>query len=158
MKKLLVVLGLAMAALSFQASAATIDLGNITTAETFGGVFKGKGPFSQTFTFTVPNNQGIGASITNAAIQVGAAIKGQIANFAATLDGQAMTLSSTGLFQLLMKDLPGSIAGSHTIVVTGTSAGSFGGSVVAQTPIPAAVWLFGSAIMGLMGMSRRKSA
>ena len=36
------------------------------------------------------------------------------------------------------------------------SAGTAGG-VVGNVPVPAAVWLFGSALLGLMGVGRRKS-
>jgi len=37
------------------------------------------------------------------------------------------------------------------------SSGSFSAITPIATPIPAAVWLFGSALMGLFGVSRRKS-
>jgi len=43
----------------------------------------------------------------------------------------------------------------YNVVVDGTGPGSY--ILTAETPIPAAVWLFGSALMGLFGASRRKS-
>jgi len=43
-----------------------------------------------------------------------------------------------------------------TMVVTGNFSNASYGMTLA-TPIPAAVWLFGSALMGLFGASRRKS-
>ena len=47
----------------------------------------------------------------------------------------------------------------HVLVVTGTLDGTHGGSyqgTIAAVPLPAAVWLFGSAIMGLTVSARRR--
>jgi len=44
---------------------------------------------------------------------------------------------------------------NYILKVVGAGSSSY--SVTAETPIPAAVWLFGSALMGLFGVSRRKS-
>ena len=52
-------------------------------------------------------------------------------------------------------------AGTYTFDATGTSAGSFGGSyigTVGAVPLPAAAWLFGSAMLGLAAVGRRKKA
>jgi|GEM_PF-5202281 len=43
----------------------------------------------------------------------------------------------------------------YIVRVTGTAPAAY--SISAETPLPAAVWLFGSALMGLFGASRRKS-
>ncbi|MEQ1545192.1 hypothetical protein [Methyloglobulus sp.] len=164
MKKVLVALGLAISAFSFQASAATFnsyDLGAITDFKGFNGEFRGTGPFEDTYIFVAPANDGISASATNSFTinaKTGKTI-GKINNFAAQLDGVDLLLSSGGTFQLLMADLAGTAEQFHSLVISGTSTGSYGGSIaVAQTPIPAAIWLFGSALMGLTGVSRRKAA
>jgi len=50
---------------------------------------------------------------------------------------------------------------TYTLTILGGLAGNFGGSVtttVSAVPLPAAVWLFGSALVGLFGASRRKSS
>ncbi len=161
MKKLVVVLSLAMAAFSFQASAATLDLGTINSSKDFGNTVSGS--FVDTFTFFVPSNNGVGVSATNVGIKFNKQIWGLISDFSATLNGIALNLTSTavsnGIFQTLFTSTSGSAAGSHTLVFTGTGNGSYGGAIaVAQTPIPAAIWLFGSALAGLTGMSRRKKA
>lgn len=165
MKKLLVVLSLAMAAFSFQASAATFNLGLVNVSKGFSNTISGA--FTDTYNFSAPSNNGIGVSGTNVAVTFSGFAYGLIQNFAATLDGHLLNPSNSTTYngpvtlftQLLSGSLPGSAAGSHVLTFTGTGNGSYGGSIaVAQTPIPAAVWLFGSALMGLTGISRRKSA
>ncbi len=162
MKKLVVVLTLAMAAFTFQANAATIDLGYIESKQHFGNSVVAI--FTDTYTFTAPPNLAIGAPVT----YFGFIIKMPkiINTFAATSDSIPLgfTSSGTGAFnsQMLSGAIPGSSAGSHSLVISGTTNGntSYGGDVadVAQTPTPAAMWLFGSALMGLTGVSRRKKA
>jgi hypothetical protein len=54
------------------------------------------------------------------------------------------------------------IAGTHTIAIDGSVLMAHQGeqytlSAVA-TPIPAAMWLFGTGLAGLLGMRRKKSA
>ena len=161
MKKLLVVLGLAMAAFSFQASAATITLVNGS------GHFSNNvvGEFTDTWTFTAPANNGIGATATNIGVFdfSNFTISGVISSFVGTLDGHLLTTLATPTLNVLVGNFLGSIAGQHTLVFSGNAGAgaAYGGNVaiaVAQTPIPAAVWLFGSALMGLTGISRRISA
>lgn len=153
MKKLLVVLGLAMLAFSFQAGAATISLTNGS------GEFSGThtGAFTDTFTFTVPTQSDIGASAHNTWVK----IAGEIVNFSLTLDGiftdsSVFSLASRGTNTVSVFSL-NALSGLHTLVVSGDTGGHYVGSVeVAETPIPAAVWLFGSALMGLTGMRRKQ--
>jgi hypothetical protein len=71
------------------------------------------------------------------------------------LDGVSMPLVS-GQYTALS-----GIAGTHTIAIDGSVLAAHQGeqytlSAVA-TPIPAALWLFGSGIAGLVSMSRRKN-
>jgi hypothetical protein len=40
----------------------------------------------------------------------------------------------------------------------GVNPGQYGFDVVAAVPIPAAAWLFGSAMLGLVGLARGKKA
>lgn len=50
-------------------------------------------------------------------------------------------------------------SGWYTVFVSGANSALAGGAIdvsVAAVPVPGAVWLFGSALVGFMGMSRRK--
>ena len=154
MKKLLIVLGLAMAAFSFQASAATINLGMVTNTANIAGNLTGPS-FLDTWDFTIPGTSVVGITAVNVSFE----ISGLIQDFAATLDGTDLFLLPAGLSQFLLGVDFAAASGAHQLVITGSSAGSYtGGIAVAQTPIPAAIWLFGSALMGLTGVSRRKKA
>ncbi len=158
MKKILVVVSLVMAAFSFQASAATTYLGTIQVFETFGGYITADNS-KDTWTFNLPYQSVISASATNSYAKFAAKITGKINGFTATLNGVALDLTTIGTTQMLSIDNLLSKTGLQTLEISGTGEGSYGGSIaVAQTPIPAALWLFGSALMGLFGVSRRKSA
>jgi hypothetical protein len=161
MKKLLVVLGLAMAAFSFQASAATVtfnfNLGTVNDTASFSHTLNSSNlptgkSFKDNYSFWVPANNGIIAD----------AITSSISSLIGTLDGHVLIKSYDSLLKhyVLSGSLLGPLgAGAHTLILTGSSRGSYGGDItVAQTPIPAAIWLFGSALMGLTGISRRKLA
>jgi hypothetical protein len=158
MKKLLIVLSLAMAAFSFQAGAATVGLVN------------GHGSFSashdtafeDTWTFTIP----LQGNVSAAAINIADNLAGLIEKFSASLDGSNLSYKLEDTTQTLIGKILGSAAGSsHTLIISGASQGSYGGSIdttrppaIGQTPIPAAIWLFGSALIGLTGATRRKTA
>jgi hypothetical protein len=49
----------------------------------------------------------------------------------------------------------GNLFATHVYLDTGDTGFAFGGQVV---PVPAAVWLFGSGLLGLIGLARRKKA
>ncbi len=159
MKKLLLVVSLVLSAFSFQANAATIPLTSVPGG--YLGSFNAtkSGAFIDTWTFEVPFISAISASATSSKATFGAKIIGAINGLTATLNGVALKLTTEGTSKELSIDNLLSNAGTQTLIISGTSAGSYGGSIaVAQTPIPAALWLFGSAFMGLFGVSRRKSA
>ncbi len=55
-------------------------------------------------------------------------------------------------------DTVGLVDGTYKLLVVGTTGFNIAlGNAVSNVPVPAAVWLFGSALMGLFGVSRRKS-
>lgn len=82
-------------------------------------------------------------------------------------DGSATSLfesgvsgsTGAGFVELLLSDLQ---AGYYTLYVGGTDASLSGGlynlsvSAASAVPVPAAVWLFGSGLLGLVGMARRQ--
>jgi hypothetical protein len=64
----------------------------------------------------------------------------------------------SGLAEIDLKNLQ---AGFYSIFVGGANAALAGGNInvnVAAVPVPGAVWLFGSALMGLVGAQRKKMA
>ncbi|MEQ1544619.1 hypothetical protein [Methyloglobulus sp.] len=166
MKYLLLVLSLTLVGLSFQASAATKDLGMIVDNENFGNKSVVTG-FSDTFTFMVSDNIETTISLTNSFSGPGK--DGFIKGFSAKLNGVSFDLTANKSSQLLeaaFKDLVAN--SSYSLLVTGTdvlgTSGSYGGSFqlsinnTANTPIPAAIWLFGSALLGLTGLKRHQAA
>ncbi|MEQ1560275.1 MAG: hypothetical protein ABL933_15235 [Methyloglobulus sp.] len=159
MKKLLVVVGLLLAAFSFQAGAATITLDGAGTGSGFFGQTV-KGAFTTDWEFTVAPNGGGSAHLGNTYIKG----KGSIVDFAATLDGIAFAPEfDDGANELHLPFFAALTPGLHHLIVSGTGivgkTASYSGTlIVAQTPIPAAVWLFGSALVGLVGAKRRKAA
>jgi len=90
-----------------------------------------------------------------------------------TIAGVALVSGATGPFDTFSNFVEGTVAGTNLTLIAllqqgtvykinldWTKTASIGGSVdinVGAVPIPAAVWLFGSALMGLFGVSRRKS-
>ena len=158
MKKFLAVLGFILGtAFSTQLSAATFDLGAVYDFTFFGNTFKGEGPFEDTYLFTAPDNIGINVSLTNTFIAGFGTVTGKIGDFSAKLNGVDLILSSDAIFQLLSGGIGESPLGFHALVISGTSAGSYGGSIAVATPVPAALWLFGSAAIGLAGIMRRRT-
>ncbi len=74
--------------------------------------------------------------------------------------GQASTTTAGGLASLTFSNLA---SGDYTLLLggNGTSSDTFGNGFYKLTltavPVPGAVWLFGSALAGLVGFGRRKS-
>lgn len=73
-----------------------------------------------------------------------------------------LTIDSVGYSIPFLSSLPLAITlglGNHAISVlaNGLTTGSSYTMTMIATPIPAAIWLFGSALMGLVGFSCRKS-
>jgi hypothetical protein len=158
MKQILVAVTLVLAAFSFQANAATYNIGTISDFETFGGYITADNQ-QDTWNFSTLFQSVITASGTNAFAKYKGKFVAKIQGLTATLDGVALAVTNNGSSQVFSIDNLLSNAGSHSLVIGGSSAGAYGGSIaIAQTPIPAAVWLFGSALMGMMGISRRKKA
>ena len=164
MKKLLVVLSLAMAAFSFQASAASLTWGNISGTS-------GNSNFGGTTQALFGSESGLDKNVAVSAsweflldassqiiINVSSLVVTPTWLTSVTLNGVALTQNvgptvGSWIFQGVLG------AGSHTITLDGLTNGKNSGyQLNVQTPIPAAVWLFGSALMGLTGISRRKSA
>ncbi len=158
MKYLLVVLGFVLSSLSWQANAAAVDLGLINDTATFENNHL-LGKFADTYTFTVPSNIGASAFVGNT-FKIASQ---KIADFQATLDGVSFgSAVLIGKNQFLTKEFDSlTTAITHTLVITGNALKLTGYAghidIAAQTPIPAVVWLFGSALASLACIRRRKA-
>ncbi len=155
MKKLLVVLSFALFALSFQVNAATFFLTNSANANnqfgtdavadaalvtsSFNHSWFFKSDANGTATFRIEGNEPtFSLNVFVDGVQVKSFVQDtadKIFNLA-FLAGQKLTFEIAGL--------------SDDIDVISFKANA--------VPVPAAVWLFGSALMGLVGSSRRKKA
>ena len=167
MNKLFAILGCMLLTCAFSANAATFNLDLTMGTTHFGNTLESKGAFSDDYTINVPFDIAKGAAhISNAIIQ--GTNTGKIEGFKATLDGQAFVFEQDNSTQELHLDSLQSILsiGLHHLIVSGTgldigdsvkSVSYSGNIVIAQTPIPAAVWLFGSALIGLIGKRRSKA-
>lgn len=175
MKKMWVVLSLAMLGFVSQSFAATFDKGLITDTTGFENTITSPidvdQPFSDTWNFTTPANvNSVAISITNVAINFGKFTVGAINNFQAKFNGEALEFEEVGSDFVLVKVLSGAYSVSQTshvleitgVVPAGNLTGSYGGNMTVaaaelpKIPVPAAVWLFGSALLGLFGIGRRK--
>ena len=84
-------------------------------------------------------------------------VGGSVVHTDSTFTDQAFSLVETSFF---------TTAGTHTLSFSGlTTVGDHTGffdaisiNSVAPVPVPAAVWLFGSGLLGLIGVARRKQA
>lgn len=156
MKSLLVVLSLALAAFSFQAGAATFSLINLSTGNVDIGpnlVADGQhvsNAFSTGWEFGSDADATGKVSITgNPAFNFDAIVR---------VNGvDVLTFASNTLDKIFnLSFLAGDIV---EFFVSGTAGRSGNIDIsVSSVPVPAAVWLFGSALMGMMGISRRKKA
>jgi hypothetical protein len=150
MKKYFIALILGMGLLSMQtASAATLTLNGSSnpigttgsfvvgvTGFTAGDVLAFTPIFGSSLSFNGSGTGIVNFSFTNAA------------------GGGLVTLSSDTMINLLVSGT-GSFVASLGSIVNGGFVPD--GAVSGVVPVPAAMWLFGSALMGLVGVARRKS-
>ena len=143
------------------ANSATFTI-NPNPVETSAGFNNGpiNGGFTDTWNFTVSKPVTGAASVTNIGIN-----NTNISGFKAVIDGTYQLLTTTangvlntasGVFNLA--------TGGHYLTISGTGANgaSYGGNLAVSTsvgavPVPGAVWLFGSALAGLVGLTRKKA-
>jgi hypothetical protein len=159
MNKILIVLSFAFLAFSFQASAATFSLLNNTTGATDSGDI-------------VVDSQKVAASFsTSWTLGAGSDAKGRVAITANPNTGpnaikfdldvlvngiSVMSFASSALDKVF--NLSFLATDVVEFVVNGLAKKGNIDISVSSVPIPAAVWLFGSALMGLLGVTRRKPA
>jgi hypothetical protein len=188
MKKLLVVLGLAMSVFSLQANAAFQNIG-FETGDFSGWTLTGTGSVKTTLDDPTHPEGNYFASITGsssltqiATFNVGDKIEFMwkfVANDYLPFDDYAFFVGDKTYNLLSSVSVVGNYGQtgwnlfSHIVTETSTGPVVFGvvnlldtigsselriDATPSAVPVPAAVWLFGSALMGLTGFSRRKKA
>jgi len=163
-----------MAGTSELASAQTVNVGlvSVDAPSTFTGVLP-IGSFIDTITFSLPANHGSAYSVVNVPLSLLGntfdLLFSSIALFS-NPDGvlfnadDAFLTSSMGAGAASMSlSFAGNAGGNMYLtlagVTTGTAGGIYAGAIdVAPIPLPPAVWMLGSAIVGLVTVGRRKAA
>jgi len=164
MKKLLLVLSLAFAVISFDASAATLSwvskpTKGVTTGSTAAGLLGSygaglkNGAINDNWVFNIAD-----AAMVNIILNVQEFINSTV-NLTVKLDGVLISFDNAGLWSFNGAET----AGNHTINIFGTvkNNGTTKSNIdinVGQSavPVPGAIWLFGSALLGLVGLRTGK--
>ena len=148
---------------------ALVDLGPIPPTASFSNTVVGS--FSDTWQFTLGSPSVVAASLTNVQVTFGSLSVGGIEDFAASLNGTPLLLStlssSVPPITVTTQVLAGSTtfaAGTYVLTVTGNVIGgataSYGGNIVAA-PVPEpesyAMLLAGLGVMGAIAVRRNKS-
>lgn len=164
--KRVVTSAIVLAGLVTVADAAVIDLGErpVPSAINTGNITP-TGAFSDDFTFNVAGSTGVVASvainngrgfaINPASFNVSLLENGSNTGAVAERNGLLFTLAHAGL----------SSAADYILRVSGTASGfggnygvllNAGGGGVSEVPLPPAIWLFISAVVGLVSVARRR--
>lgn len=156
-----ILLGLSISSQALVLDSATLDPTGVNGSLTGGYNITGlTGSFSQDITFDVVNAsaQGVLGAVSVVSLNIGGIIGAT--NLTASINGTPITINTISP----LVDL-GSLGtlftnGSYILTLTGDalpSGASLSGNVALNSvPVPAAVWLFASAIVGLFGFRQRK--
>jgi len=149
MKKML--LGLLFSLIAFQANAATVNITGSGLGFYNEAIINIGDTFSESHTLT------LGAGFDDYLLNVSGVDNplGSITDFDVLVDGisfidSPITLSA-GTYDIQFLGVATEINSGGTLIVNAI------GSPVSAVPVPAAIWLFGSALMGLVSVSQRKS-
>lgn len=167
-KTLTTMVFLAAVALSGSASASTYNvLTPVDQALYVNLAMSPVGSFSDTYNFTIDSQSDMAASATNYHLPIGTIDVLDISNLNMSIFNAANNLlaSSSSGFSVF-----GTVpAGEYHALVTGNGHGASGGSYVislatsyvlapAAVPVPAAAWLLGSGLIGLIGVAHRNGS
>ena len=152
---------LAVAAMSGAASASIYNIATpVDQALYLSFTAPALGPFSDIYNFTVSTLSDLAGSVTNHQLQFGTTDILNINSLNMSVYNAANVLLSSSGSGVSVLDT-NIAAGAYHALVTGTGTGTLGGaymvSIIAQpVPVPAAVWLLGSGLIGIIGVARRK--
>lgn len=158
---------LAAVALSGSASASTYNvLTPVDQALYVNLAMSPVGSFSDTYNFTIDSLSDMAASVTNYHLPIGTIDVLNISGLNMSIFNAANDfLTSSGSGFSVFGTVP---AGAYHALVTGNGHGASGGAYIislgtssvlaapAAVPVPAAAWLLGSGLIGLIGVARRK--
>lgn len=179
-RKILVSVALAYAAIASgtaSASSVTYEMGTLDSVGASQDAAPVKGLFTDFFNFTIAVNSNVATTIQNVTFKAGSVIKRDIAGLTMTLFNTNGTLGN--LLDDTQIGLPlvsgdnsydALVSGNYYAKVTGNATGTQGGKyavlmsadaiitpvVTTVVPVPAAAWLLGSGLLGLVGVARRK--
>lgn len=160
-------LALFLASMNVSAAVYQITPDPITTSAGFHNSTPVNGSFTDTYVFNVLQNDGGAVAVTNIQTQG----QGWITDMQVIIDGTIIATkdkiggAAESILNVLSTTFSSLTIGEHQLVISGNAVNaSYGGNLtiipanapVGAVPIPGAVWLFGSALVGLMGFSRKK--
>lgn len=141
--------------------ASTYSLGLLTSSPTYQFVPVSAGAFTDTFNFSIGTVSDLAASATNHSLSLASLSMWDISGLSMSIFGPSGLISGpTGSgISVTNPSLPA--GSSYYAQVSGTATGLSGGAysvamVASPVPVPAAVWLLGSGLIGLVVVSRRK--
>lgn len=179
-RKILVSLVLAYGAIASgaaSASSVTYEMGTLSSDVTSQDALTANGTFTDFFNFTIATNSDVVTSVQNSALKAKVGFKRNITSLTMALFNTNGTLSNLLDDTQIGSSLASGdssfdtlVSGNYYAKVTGNATGTQGGSYTVQmaadtiitpvvttvVPVPAAAWLLGSGLLGLVGVARRK--
>ena len=142
------------------AQAATYSLGSLTSTPAIQFIQITPGAFSDTFNFNIGTVSDLAASASVHALDFSSLSVLQISGLSMSIFGPSGMISGPTAPEVSVT-VHNLSAGSYHAQISGNATGAFGGSysvamVAAPVPVPTAIWLLGSGLIGLVGVSRRK--
>ena len=143
------------------AQASIYSLGPLTAAPTIQFVQITPGIFTDTFNFSISTVSDLAASATNHSLYFGSWTLMDISGFSMSIYGPGGLISGPAGSGISLAGLSLPVGSSYYAEVSGTATGLSGGAysvamLALPVPVPAAVWLLGSSLIGLVGVARRK--
>jgi hypothetical protein len=162
MKKTLLMMAMLMTA-NVNAANVTQDLGTIVQGSLFQATHTNE-VFKDTFDLNIVPNIGVASAAVNVNLDKGPEFKFTSASLVNVANGAlaSYTIKNGGAFNSIVATFPSLVAGKYQLLISGQV---FGGTatytgnwqiVPTNTPLPGAVWMFGSSLLAMIGLGGRK--